>query len=204
MNRVVAVLISPIVLSCVMMAQGIRAFSADTITKIAGRPEPSSGKIYMSPPKMRMDSSYRGHRSEMIVDSEKGIAYRIMPEQHMYMKMDVKSTLANSGFRIDDYRQFDPNNPCKAISGAKCQKLGMETVNGRATDKWSVTDNQGKSMTVWLDRAIHYPIRSLLADGTTTELTNIHEGPPAASLFQVPSGFREFSLGGLGTSPHPR
>jgi Domain of unknown function (DUF4412) len=204
MTRVVPVLIAPIVLSCVVLAQGVQAFSADTITKIAGRSEPSSGKIYMSPPKMRMDSSYRGHSSETIVDSEKGIAYRVMPEQHMYMKMDVKGALANSGFRITDYRQFDPNNPCKDIAGAKCQKLGNESVNGRAADKWSLTDNQGKSMTIWLDKAIHYPIKSLLPDGTTTELTNIQEGPPATSLFQVPGGFREFSLGGLGTSRHPR
>jgi Domain of unknown function (DUF4412) len=204
MNRVLAVLIAPIVLSCVALAQGVQAFSADTITKIAGRPEPSSGKIYLSPPKMRMDSSYRGHSSETIVDSEKGIAYRVMPEQHMYMKMDVKGALANSGFRITDYREFDPKHPCNDMAGAKCQRLGNESVNGRAADKWSVTDSRGKSMTIWLDKTIHYPIKSLLPDGTTTELTNIHEGPPPTSLFQVPSGFREFSLGGGGTSPHLR
>lgn len=201
MKRFVAGFVTLTVLCCMLLAQEIQPFSADTITKMTGRPEAFDGKIYMSPPKMRTDSYYRGHSSEMIVDSDKGIGYRVVPEQRMYMKMNVKGTLAHRGFSIRDYRKFDANNPCRDIVGAKCQRQGAEIVNGRAADKWNLIDDNGKSMTIWLDKKIHYPIKSLLADGTTTELTNIREGTPPTSLFVVPSGFRELNMEPSRTSP---
>src|SRR5438105_13525480 len=104
-----------------------------------------NGKIFVAKTRMRMEWNYKGHTSAMIVDSEKNLLYRLLPEQHTYMKMDVSGAGEDNEFsKITNPAKFDANAPCRAISGAKCQKLGTELVNGRLCDKWNVVLGDGK------------------------------------------------------------
>jgi hypothetical protein len=42
-----------------------------------------------------------------------------------------------------------------------------------------------------VDQKLNFPIKYRQADGTTLEYSNIHEGQPDASLFQIPSGYQK-------------
>lgn len=177
-------------------------FSADfTMTSAAGG-EMSSGKIYFSLPKMRMESSSKGQETIMIMDQGSQTAYILMPKQHMYI--ESRTNQQNPMMRQSPKAptSFDPNHPCGA--NEKCEKVGTETVNGRVCDKWVTTGAKGMS-TAWVDQKLTFPIKTQSANGEIWQLTNIKEGKPDASLFQVPAGYRKMDIPGMaGGGPPPQ
>jgi hypothetical protein len=86
----------------------------------------------------------------------------------------------------------DPSNPCANQEGVTCKKLGVEQVNDRTCDHWQITDKKGKVSNVWIDQKLHFPIKSVSED-STRELSNIEEGEPDASLFQIPPGYTKIN-----------
>ena len=69
------------------------------------------------------------------------------------------------------------------------------TVNGRSTDKWLMKNKKDSSTsTLWIDKKLHFPVRTVTKDAQM-DLTNIQEGEPSASLFEIPTGFRKFDMG---------
>jgi hypothetical protein len=77
-----------------------------------------------------------------------------------------------------------------------CEHAGTETVNGRNTEKWLFKNKKtGDTNTVWIDPKIMHAIRSQSKD-CEMDLTNVKEGMPDASLFEIPAGYRNFDMGG--------
>src|SRR5215471_3819012 len=149
-------------------AQMPQPFSADmTITPKTG--EKMTGKMYVSPPKNRMDMTAplgkggpMGGSMSMITDGTTQTSYMVMHEQKMYMEMHLNQ-LANqmspmTGHAPKAPASFDPAHPCAA--DATCKKVGTETVNGRVCDKWLFTDKNGTTSTAWIDQRLFYPIRA--------------------------------------------
>jgi outer membrane lipoprotein-sorting protein len=177
-------------------------FSADfTMTSGAGG-ELSSGKIYFSLPKMRMESSSKGQEAIMIMDQSVKTMYMLMPKQRMYLEshMDQQNPMMRQGPKAPT--SFDPNHPCGA--NEKCEKVGTETVNGRVCDKWVTTGTKGTS-TAWIDQKLTFPIKAQSANGEIWQLTNIKEGKPDASLFELPAGYQKMVIPGMaGGAPPPQ
>ncbi|HWR17610.1 MAG TPA: DUF4412 domain-containing protein [Terriglobales bacterium] len=175
---------------------GAVPFSGDLTMKAKGG-ETMNGKMYFSGTKMRWDMNAAGHQSIMINDIPGKVSYMVMPQQKMYMEMRAGQQSMHRGPKMPDLKSYDPTNPCSAATDMTCEKVGTETVNGRTTDKWLFKNKKdGSTMTVWLDKKIHFPIRTQTNDATI-ELNNIQEGMPAASLFEIPSGYQKFSMGGM-------
>lgn len=172
----------------------VRPFSADMVTSHRG--ESMQGKMYFGGNKMRMDMAARGHESIMIMDVAKKTTYMLMPQQRMYMEFNA-AMAERSGMRRPDIKPVDPGNPCSVDAAMKCRKVGTEVVNGRPCDKWEFTSQSGYAQTVWIDQKLHFMIKTLGSDGTTTELRNIQEGPQAASLFEIPAGYQKFDMGSM-------
>ncbi len=172
-------------------------FSADMTINTAKSGESVSGKIYSSLPKMRMDMNTHGQNVSMIVNSSTQTTYMLMHQQHMYMEMQANqmNPMARNMPKIDT--SFDPQNPCGKESGMTCKKAGTETVNGRVCDKWVTTDKNGKVSTAWVDQKLFFPIKTLAADGSSMELSNVKEGAPPASTFDIPAGYQKMDLGGM-------
>ena len=104
-----------------------------------------------------------------------------------------------------DLRAYDPEHPCASQPDVTCKKIGVEEISGRTCDHWEVTDKQGRVTNLWIDQKLHFPIKVTTQDSTMF-LTNIKEGQPDASLFEIPSGFHKLDLGALmppgGGQPH--
>jgi outer membrane lipoprotein-sorting protein len=175
-------------------------FSADMTTNVA-KGEHSTGKFYFSPPKSRIEMTVRGHEGIVISDSKTQTIYTLMPQQHMYMEAHAGqgSPMAPSLPKVD--ANFDPNNPCAARPDVTCKKVGTETLNGRSCDKWELTNKTGGTATTWIDQKLHFPIKTVNADGTSVEFTNIKEGTPDASVFEVPAGYRKLDIPAMGGRP---
>ena len=175
-----------------------KPFSAD-MTMSTPKGENMTGKVYYSLPKMRWDMNTHGQNISMITDGSSQTSYMIMHQQHMYMEMHANQVnpMARNAPKLQDYASFDPQNPCGKMADVTCKKAGTETVNGRACDKWVTTDKNGRVTTAWIDQKLYFPIKSVTSDGTTMDMTNVKEGAPPASTFELPAGYTKMDLGSM-------
>jgi len=182
-------------------------FSADmqfTSSRMGGStPQTMTGKMYVGHGNMRMDLTGGPRGSAvMITNFASKTTDTLLPEQHMYMEFKADQLMARHGMGPNISPIPDPNNPCANEQGATCKNLGVEQVNGRSCTHWQITDKNGKVGNVWIDQQLHFPIKATDAD-SKWELSNIKEGEPAASLFQVPSGYQKMDLGGMMQGARP-
>jgi hypothetical protein len=128
----------------------------------------------------------------------------VMPSQHMYMEMTAEQAKMGRGHNmVPDIKGLDPNNPCSHQEGYTCKDMGVETVDGRSTEHWRITDKEGKVTDAWIDKALKFPIKSV-SDDQTWMLSNIKEGEPSASLFEIPSGFQKMDIGQMMQGHRPQ
>lgn len=173
------------------MAQLPPSFSADTKSTFKNGTT-ANGKLYFSGTMARVETSAMGQQGVMISDQAKQMAYMLMPQQRMYMEIPLN---ANNNKKGPTFLMYDPNNPCAVMPGFTCTKIGPDMVGTTPTTKWQAKGSK-TDLTLWIDgRGI--PIKSQTPD-VTNEVTNIQLGPQPASLFQVPSGYTKFNMGGLG------
>ena len=188
-----ALILMPVLLMA--QAPAPQSFSADMKITTPKMGQPMPGKMFFDKSKMRMDVSMGAQSMSTIVDSTTQTSYVLMNTQKMYMQVSTQGN-GPGGFRFPDVHQYDPDNPCASQAGTTCKKVGTETVNGRVCDKWVFTGKNGDS-TVWVDQSLLFPIKSVQPDGSIFELSNIQEGPQAASLFTVPADYRKMDMGGM-------
>jgi hypothetical protein len=197
--RKVAVAVVFLLVTCFAVAQvpGAAPFSADMSVKMKDGKD-MTGKVYFGGGKMRQEMNLQGHEVIQIMDFQRKVADMLMPQQKMYMEMPYGQMQAqHRGPKIPDLKAYDPNHPCAQAEDMTCEKVGTETVNGRTTEKWIFKNTKsGDTSTTWIDTKLHYPIRMVTKE-TQMDLTNIQEGMPAASLFEIPSGFRKLDMGGM-------
>ncbi len=168
------------------------SFSADITTTNQRQPEPIKGKIFFDKGNTRIDMSTQRGDMSVIHDNTNKTNYMVMHERKMYIETKDGARPMGRAPRTPDVKAFDPNNPCANEEGVTCKKVGEENVNGRDCDKWEFTSSDSsKNRTVWIDKKMHIPVRSVSAD-TTTDITNIQEGPQDKSHFQVPDGYQKF------------
>jgi len=157
-----------------------------------------NGKVYFNGSKMRMDMTGGGHNMAMIHDMPGKVSYMLMPEQKMYMEMRAGQNMMQRGPKMPDLKSYDPEHPCASEPDMICEKAGSETVNGRSTDKWIFKHKNNSEMTTaWVDKKLHFPVKTMGSDGSEMDLTNIQEGKPSASLFEIPAGYRKFDMGAM-------
>ena len=183
-------------------------FSADmeaTSTRAGGATHEMTGKIYITSQHMRMELKDAPGGAVYITDFATRTSDALMPAQHMYMEYKYDEATARRYGVAPSIKPFaDPNNPCANQEGWTCKNLGMEQVNGRSTDHWQITDKNGKVTNAWVDQKLHFPIKSVSQDGTTWQLTNIKEGEPSASLFEIPAGYQKMDMGQMMQGMRPQ
>ncbi len=167
-------------------------------TRGGGMARDMTGKMYFGSGHMRMDmqAGPRGG-SIIITDFKTQITDVLMPEQHMYMEHKAGEMAGHRPGMMPSIKPLrDPSNPCADEQGMTCKNVGVEQVNGRTCDHWQITDKNGKVSNVWVDQKLHFPIKTVSED-STWELSNIKEGEPDASLFQIPSGYTKMDMGSM-------
>ena len=74
---------------------------------------------------------------------------------------------------------------------AKCERLGLGTLNGRQVETWQVSqavDGRILSGHVWVDSRLSV-LSKMESPGGTVELQNIREEPQPDGLFSIPAGY---------------
>ena len=177
-------------------------FSADTVTHDSSG-KIFRGKVYRSATMIRAGadaaSSNDGDPTFIIVDIPKQVSNTVIPNRKAIMVAHGTAALNKAGIALPINE-----NPCMPTSGSppstrtSCKNLGEETVNGRHTVKWEVSETmRGQSSTqyVWVDAKLHCIVKMQMGQ-STMELQNIQEGPQPATLFALPTGYQVMDVGG--------
>lgn len=172
-------------------------FSAD-FTNHATPQSTVTGKIYSSPPLLRMNASVNGGESRDYISSGVKLNYVLWPARQQYQDFhsDRDADPAAKGILAENI--FDPDHPCGPVTSASsCTKQGEETIDGRLCEKWLLVNKYG-SQTTYFDKKLLFTIRRGEASGLLWQLTNIVEAKPDASVFEVPAGYKKVTpLGGI-------
>ncbi len=195
-----AVFLIPILLGVIAIGQAPSHFSANML--MHSQHGDMNGKMFFAGNKVRMDMKTPGGSMSSITDTAAKKNYMVMHDQQMYMENDLnKPSPMARGPRMPEVREFDPANPCANRPGITCKKVGPETVNGRACEKWEFSKDGKVSETNWIDKALRVPIKSVHEDGTSWEFQNLKEGAQPDSVFAIPAGYQKFDMGGMMRGP---
>ena len=160
-------------------------------------PRDAEGKIFVASGHMRMNLDSAGRQTAIITDFATKTVDILMPQQQMYMEHKAGEMPGRGPWSMArDLRPFDSEHPCATQPDLTCKKIGVEEVSGRTCDHWEITDKQGKVANIWIDQKLNFPIKTVSQDSTML-LSNIQEGEPDPSLFEIPSSFQKMDLGGM-------
>ncbi|MFZ0297650.1 MAG: hypothetical protein WAM13_04820 [Candidatus Sulfotelmatobacter sp.] len=181
-------------------------FSAE-IVDLQKSGTPTMARIYFAKDKMRIESqTASAHGSAVIINYATQTGDVVMAQQHMYMEMPMQAQSQRMGYASAFFRAGDVENACgdwqkMGHEGSSCHKVGAETVNGRSTVKYEITNASGDVSHFWLDPKLRFPVK-WEGKSNSGELRNIQEGAQPASLFEIPAGFTKMDLGGMMQQPH--
>lgn len=141
---------------------------------------------FHAPGKKRMEMSAEGQNMVMIMHTETGKGWMLIPQMQMYMEASVGDVSQRSGAGYHVLEQTE---------------VGGEEVNGYATTKYKGVfrgpeGRQGEGY-FWLTDEHGIPIKSDITQKTSTgnirvamELTDLEVGPQEPSLFAVPDSYQ--------------
>jgi outer membrane lipoprotein-sorting protein len=155
-------------------------FSASIVTR-SGAQE-SYGKIYVKGKNIRRETQSGSDTTIVIGMMDKKLFRIIRPGQKMYLEMPLTDDMVRELTQV-------------AKEHAQMKRLGPETVNGYATDKYETTfTDQGATLKhfMWIAPKLEMPIKIVSADGSfSMEYRDIKEGGVDAAVFEIPPGYQK-------------
>lgn len=144
--------------------------------------------------KMRWEMNAQGQNVIMITRQDKKVAWTLMPQQNMYMEMNLTEASKKTGNNV---------NECDMDMSSQ----GNETANGVSANKYKVSmscpENTKYDGTMWVTKeGIMVKMDAIAGQGSNKghlkmDLMNLKVGSQDASLFEVPSGYQKFAMGDI-------
>ena len=155
----------------------------------------STGVMYFGGAKIRTELSKDGQNIIVLADPVAKSQLIMMPDDKMYMELPMGQGPVNMPITGSS----DPTNPCSGGSGnTDCVKGATESVNGHPAVRWEYTNHEGTRTRAWVSTKLRFPVKTEDDDGGKMEISNIAEGPQAATLFAIPAGYTKMDFGGMG------
>src|SRR5258707_11497438 len=102
-----------------------------------------------------MEFDVSGETRPTIIEPRNETQFTISPRQRNYMEMP----LGESGgtVRVPRIETMNPADPCSNDRLSECKRLGSETINGYATEKWEYTNVDADPETAWISTKLRFP-----------------------------------------------
>ncbi len=155
-------------------------FSADMEISRQGKVV-ATGKIFVQGELTRTEMNQNGRTITVISRPDKGLAWSLMPQAKTYMEMPMDQ----------DKEDHYSDNLVKEMK-KRGKKVGRETVNGVACDKYEFTE-EGRKTTCWIGVKEELPVRINTGD-SEINYRNIKVARQPKHLFRPPAGYRKFAL----------
>ena len=179
-----------VVLTSALALTPSRAFaqelSADMQVTGGALAAPASGTLHLSNRNLRIEIAVGGMDVAVLADTSSETIYVLMPAERMYMPVSA----AMAPVSTPPITGMDWANPCGSEGVTNCESLGSESVNGYDAAGWRY-DANGTTWTAWVSSDFQIPLRVISGDGTTTDFSNIVEGPQDPALFEVPADYQQ-------------
>jgi hypothetical protein len=137
--------------------------------------------------KARHEIKIAGQNNIQILRADKNLIWVVIPQQKAYMEMPLTQEAQEKMFLNITEKQK-----------AKMKKVGTETVNNYACDKYETTiTHQGKptKFYIWIATDLGAPIKLAAEDGSfSSECKDIKTGDVSASLFEPPQGYKKMKV----------
>jgi len=181
------------------LAGTIKEYSADTVDVKTGKVR---NREYVTPTKMRIDSYDEDGKLETIdiirIDHKK--RYFFYVDNKTYFEFPLKGEIIPER-NSPEWKEFEKTIMGEFAPQTIEEKISAETVNGYKTEKFRVTTRMGElpaSVSYeWYAKEFDTPVRTQSGEDEgddIQELRNIKVGAPAASLFELPSGYKLTSV----------
>lgn len=169
------------------LAERPRPFSGRTVTNAPDLEEPIPGRIELSEDSMRFEVTRDGVSTVLLAGPHIEGVVMLVPDQQVALEMP------NPPDGPPEIESVDPNAPCEGREGIECRKLRNESLAGRDTQVWEISEGENTS-TIWIDQELRFPIRVQEADGHSFEIRDVKVGAPPAERFQVPNDYRRMQM----------
>jgi len=180
------VLLALLSASSVAGAGKIENYSADQVFLGEKGQVRHTGKLYVTPNKMRMENPgpEGGREMIVIVRSDLGVYRMLNPEKKVYFERPLnENDMATFSDSVKRGEEVDLGTD--KVGGYTCQKKRITTTVEMMGFK------QTSQSIIWVSDKFDMPLRTQNSDGSMTELRNIKEGKPAEELFETPKGYRK-------------
>jgi len=196
-STAISLAIAAFVAVLVPNAASAQQFSAELSRRDAAG-QVSKGRLLVTGDKIRIEAPDL-KTGFFLIRTDAKTAYFVQPDRQVFMDARQSSVLTELLVPID------PDAPClrwqkmarisgRAAGGAawQCDRIGAETHDGHTILKYDMTSPRGRRYSCWIDPQLRYVVRIEAYDGSTTELTNVREGPQPDNAFTMPAGLRKF------------
>ena len=180
------------------LANAPTQYSADlVVTRKTGPQTPMTMKVYVDGNKRRTDQGTAAGNI-IILRGDLSKRYVLTPSSKTYMEAALDPRMLES-----------PNDWAKRM-GLVHEKVGTEDVNGETCDKYSYTSDAKKMAAgqnkpsmpatrtitgfIWVGQKSHMLLKSE-NEVTTAEWKNVKVGPPDASVFELPTDYKQLEGG---------
>jgi len=195
-----SIIVLAFIVSELVSLKTVRAqeFTADSIAHLGGGRE-NKAKLYVGHGKLRLEPQ-QGPALVIILDSSSPAMYVLTPADKRYVEQP--SNMARQNLAMFGLGGAGVGPCLEGDASGTCKKLGNEVIDGRATEKWQVSDTfKGRTFTFlyWMDTSLHLAVKTQ-GGGIMGDLQNIREGPQPASLFEIPADYHRMDM--PGSPPH--
>ena len=161
-------------------AAGTDEFSATMLAETGGGA--NKAKIYHASDRTRIESDV-ADSGIAIARQDKGVAWLLVPSAKMYIEVQL-NTLKTTALTLGN------------DIVVKREKLGNETVDGRAAVKEKVTvknpDGSQDDVYYWKVEGMDWPVKAAALDGSWSyTFTDVKPGKQDPALFELPAGYEK-------------
>jgi hypothetical protein len=153
-------------------------------------------------PKQGADTSGIG---SILIDFDHQFIFMLIPQAKLYLQIEGSAgTPFYNGAWM--FRPYSPKFPCNDwVSEAdrrgitlRCKSTGQDTLDGRPTERCDASTPEGGYGSLWYDPQLNFitKVSRTSKSGVQSgyELQNAKQEPLPPNLFDVPNGFRKFTL----------
>ncbi len=164
-------------------------------------------EYYVKGSKIRFDANEEGHEGHVIMDPSNKQFLVVMPQQKMYMSMQIPDYSSNSGDNssMDKDVSFEKTGETKQILGYTAEKWTYKSKDDQG-EAWMTKDIGGfkmfdnpmqKNKPQWqkdLATSGYFPLEVYENGKKVYEVTNIDKKSLDESMFEAPVGFKKMDM----------